>query len=155
MRNGIFIIVGVWLAISCQEIKDCELDSSTDYAWVNFYQADSTDKTEKEVAFSLVTETTSNFYLLSTADTVDNDTVSVMGLFMNSETEEVNYIFQTDSQDYDLKIQYIPHLRIYYDECDPVYSFKLDSVYSNTFDSVVIVNRVLDRVVPSNVEIYF
>ncbi|WP_421874652.1 hypothetical protein [Marinoscillum sp.] len=155
MRKGFFIIVGVWLAISCQEIKDCELESSREFAIVRFYRADTSVQVTKEVAFSLVTDPQSEYYISSTADTIDDDTVRVMGLWLNPQGTEVNYVMTTDSIDYELKILYTPHLRIYYDECDPVYSFKLDSVYSPNFDSVAIANRVLDLAVPTNVEVYF
>lgn len=158
MRKGLFIVIGVWLAIaSCQEIKDCELESSTDYVWVRFYEADSVEQYEKIVSFSLVKEEASNFYLYSTLDddTTDYDTTSFMYLYLNGDTHEVKYLFDTDSIQYELTMLYTPHLRIYYDECEPVYSFKLDSVYSPDFDSVVLVNRNVDIAVGTNVEVYF
>ncbi|WP_258100256.1 hypothetical protein [Marinoscillum pacificum] len=158
MRKGLFIVIGVWLAIaSCQEIKDCELESSTEYAWVYFYEADSVEQYEKTVAFSLVQEESSEYYLFSTLDddTVAYDTTTYMPLLLNGETHEVKYLFDTDSIQYELTMLYEPHLRIYYDECEPVYSFKLDSVYSPDFDSVVLVNRNVDIAVGTNVEVYF
>ncbi|HCX20306.1 MAG: hypothetical protein CMB80_06740 [Flammeovirgaceae bacterium] len=158
MRKGLFIVIGVWLAIaSCQEIKDCELESSTEYAWINFYEADSLEQYEKTVAFSVVTEESSNFYLYSTLDedTSAYDTTTFMPLWLNSQSNEVHYLFETDSINYELTMLYTPHLRVYYDECEPVYSFKLDTAYSSDFDSVVIVNEVLDWTVGSNVEVYF
>lgn len=157
MRKGLFIVIGVWLAIaSCQEIKDCELESSTEYAIVRFFEADSVEQEpKKKMAFSQVSEPNS-FYVISTiADTIKDDTVQVMGLFLNPETTEVNYQFETDSITYELYMAYTPHLRIYYDECEPVSSFKLDSIYSPNFDSVVLVNRILDIGVQTNVEVYF
>ena len=158
MRKGLFIVIGVWLAIaSCQEIKDCELESSTEYAWVRFYEVDSVEQYEKKVSFSLVKEETSNFYFYSTLndDTTDYDTTSFMPLYFNGDTHEVKYLFDTDSIQYELTMIYTPHLRIYYDECEPVYSFKLDSVYSPDFDSVVLVNKNVDIAVGTNVEVYF
>ena len=95
------------------------------------------------------------FYISSTQDTINDDTISVTGLFLNPVNESVTYIFETDSIDYDLTMEYTEHLRIYYDECDPVYSYKIDTAYSTTFDSVVIINPALDKIVPGNVEIYF
>ena len=96
MRKGLFIVIGVWLAIaSCQEIKDCELESSTEYAWINFYEADSLEQYEKTVAFSVVTEESSNFYLYSTLDedTSAYDTTTFMPLWLNSQSNEVHYLF--------------------------------------------------------------
>ncbi len=156
MRKGLVIVGGIWLAVaSCQEIKDCALQSSTEFAIIRFYEADSSDQTEKTVAFSLIDEPTSNLVISTMADTDEDDTITAVRLWLDAQASEVNYSFETDSITYELKILYEPHLRIYYDECDPVYSFKLDSVYSPNFDSVVISNRVLDRVVTTNVEVYF
>ena len=158
MRKGLFIVIGVWLAIaSCQEIKDCELESSTEYAWVYFYEADSVEQYEKTVAFSLVQEESSEYYLFSTLDddTVVYDTTTYMPLLLNGAAHKVKYLFDTDSIQYELTMLYTPHLRIYYDECEPVYSFKLDSVYSPDFDSVVLVNKNVDIAVGTNVEVYF
>tara|TARA_A100001015_G_C14912682_1_gene681089 strand:+ start:782 stop:1252 length:471 start_codon:yes stop_codon:yes gene_type:complete len=156
MRKGFLAIWMVWLAWSCQEIKDCELVTSTDFAIVGFFMADTSEQLAKTVAFSLIREeSVDNFYISSTQDTIDDDTTEVVGLFLNPVAESVTYIFETDSINYDLTMEYTEHLRIYYDECDPVYSYKLDTVYSSTFDSVAIANRALDKIVPGNVEIYF
>ncbi|WP_421892229.1 hypothetical protein [Marinoscillum sp.] len=149
MRSGIVLMLGVWLAVSCQEIKDCTLETSTDYSIVRFYRADTTVRTVKEVAFGKI-------YIAGDPDNIlsMNDTVVVTGLFLNPADTRVTYLFETDSIDYELTMEYKPHLRIYYDECDPVYSYKLDTAYSPNFDSVVMVNNVLDKVVSTNLEIY-
>ncbi|MFH6983921.1 hypothetical protein [Marinoscillum luteum] len=149
MRSGIVLMLGVWLVISCHEIKDCTLETSTDYAIVRFYRADTTVKTVKEVAFSKIYEPVSGYYISSM-----EDTVVAIGLFLNPADTRVTYLFETDSIDYELTMEYKPHLRIYYDECDPVYSFRLDTAYSPNFDSVDMVNNVLDKVVVTNLEIY-
>lgn len=156
MKSGLLLVFGIWLMLSCQEIKDCSLESSTDYVIVRYYDADSVDKEVKTVVFSFVGEENNTFsYLSSTADTTDNDTVSLNVLFVNPNDTLVNYIFETDSINYNLTLDYKPHLRIYYDECDPVYSYVLDTAYSSNFDSVVVINNILDRVVDTHIEVYF
>ncbi|MEQ8583936.1 MAG: hypothetical protein RIC30_15830 [Marinoscillum sp.] len=155
MRSGIVLMLGVWLAVSCQEIKDCTLETSTDYSVVRFYRADTTVKTVKEVAFMRIYEPdVSNYNISTMEDNIDDDTIVVTGLFLNPADTRVTYLFETDSIDYELTMEYKPHLRIYYDECDPVYSYKLDTAYSPNFDSVAMVNNVLDKVVTTNLEIY-
>lgn len=141
--------------VSCQEIKDCELQTRTDYAIVGFYQLVEGEKELDTLAFDLITEKNAGlYYLTSIADTVSDDTLSVIGLPLNPADTVVTYVFETDSVNYELTMVYTPHLRIYYEECDPVYSYKLDTVYSSEFDSVAIYNRVMDKVVTSNVEVY-
>lgn len=155
MRTGSALIVGIWLMLSCQEIKDCTLEPSTDYAVVRFYRGDTSVKTEKTVAFTRVYESeVSNYYISNMADTLEDDTVNVIGLYLNPVDTLVTYLFETDTITYELTMTYTPHLRIYYDECDPVYSYKLDTAYSPNFDSVAIFSEILDKNIPSNVEIY-
>ncbi|RED98874.1 hypothetical protein [Marinoscillum furvescens] len=156
MKSGSFIVLGIWLLLACQEIKDCGLESSTDYAIAGYYVADSAEKTPRVAKFNKVYEVgVSNYYISNVEDTIADDSVQLVGLPVYDQAEQVTYIFETDSVDYELDILYKPHLRIYYDNCDPVFSFKLDTVLSTTFDSVVVVNPALDRVVPENIEIYF
>lgn len=143
--------------ISCQEIKDCDLESSRDYAIIGFFEADSVEKENKTVAFSSIYSPDYNlYYISSVADTLDDDTVSATGLYLYSEAEIITYAFNTDSINYELTIEYTPHLRIYYDECDPVYSYKIDTAYSNEFDSVAILYKPLDEYqTVQNLEVYF
>lgn len=152
-----------WCAFACQEIKECQLETSSDYAWVKMYEADSASKTLKqEVAFDSVYTTgqfvntfQERFIVTTIADTIEDDTTNVFPVFLYNGGTEITYRFDTDSTDYDLTVRYIPHLRIYDPECDPVYSYKLDTAFSDTFDSVAVVNRVLDMEFSDNVEIYF
>lgn len=156
MKSGIFVVLGIWLLLACQEIKDCSLESSTDYAIAGYYVADSAEQYPRVAKFNRVYEqNVTNYYISSITDTIADDSVQLVGLPVYDQAEVVTYIFETDSVTYDLEIRYKPHLRIYYDECDPVYSFRLDTVVSTTFDSVVVINPALDRAVSENIEIYF
>ncbi len=155
MKSGLLFVFGIWLMLSCQEIKDCDLESSTDYIILRYYEADSADKEPKTVAFSLVWEESNWPTVISTmTDTFEDDTVSAVGLFINPNDTLVKYFFDTDSIQYDLTLDYKSHLRIYYDECDPVYSYMLDTAYSSNFDSVVVISNILDRDVSTNIEVY-
>ncbi len=159
MRNGFILILGLWSVVSCQEIKDCELETSRDYAIVGFYESDSVEKEVKTVAFAKVyaPDYDDYYYISSTSDTtLTDDTISATGLYLYSEAETIDYLFETDSINYSLTIEYTPHLRIYYDECDPVYSYKIDTAYSNEFDSVAIIYRPLGEFQTTyNLEVYF
>ncbi|MEQ8470137.1 MAG: hypothetical protein RIC35_03085 [Marinoscillum sp.] len=148
MRTGFVIVIGVWLLISCQEIKDCDLESSRDSAIVRFYSIDTVEN-EREVAITQID--VFNF----TDTSLRGDTISSIGLPLQSQTEQITYQFTMDTLEYLLTLEYTPHLRIYYDDCVPVYSYKLDTAYSEEFDSVVVVNKVLDLAVPTNLEVYF
>lgn len=148
MRTSLICIIGIWLVISCQEIKECELETSREAAIVRFYSIDTVENV-REVAFDRID------VFNSYDTTLQGDTISLIGLPLNPRTKQITYQFTVDTLEYLLTMEYTPHLRIYYDECDPVYSYKLDTAYSNEFDSVVVANKVLDYAVPTNVEIYF
>lgn len=143
--------------ISCNEIKDCELETSTDFAIVGFYRFIEDEKAFDTLVFDLIKEKNSDrFYISSTElDEIADDTISIVGLPLNPADTIVTYVFEREGVDHELTLVYTNHLRIYYDECDPVYSYKLDTAYGDQFDSVAIFNRVIDRAVASNVEIYF
>lgn len=153
MRTGIVLVI--WLLISCNEIKDCDLVNSREFAKVTFYRADTTVKTEKEVAFTEIAESGGAFYITSMEqDTTDDDTLFTVDLPVNPAETVVEYRFETDTADFELWLRYRKHLRIYYEECDPVYNFILDSVRATGFDSVVLAAPLLDVQNPTNVEIY-
>lgn len=147
MRKGFLYILGVWLVFSCQEIKDCELETSTDYVIARFYRADTSAQIDSIVFFQRI-------YELDNATYFGADSTDAIGLPLNPQVEIVNYVIDIDTLGFDLTIEYKPHLRIYYDECSPVYSYKLDTAYSSTFDSVAIVSKNLDKYVNTNIEIY-
>lgn len=153
MRIGFVILV--WLGISCNEVKDCDLVNSRQYAVVAFYRADTTVQTSKEVAFEIIFESEGKFYVTSMElDTLEDDTLIAVGLPVNPATNEVNYSFETDSMTFELYLHYRKHLRIYYEECDPVYNFILDSIRGTGFDSVAVIENLLDIQNQINVEIY-
>ena len=157
MRKGFLIITVVWAVFSCQEIKDCELETSRDYALVGFYEADSVDKEVKTVAFTQIAATDYHrYYISNVTDTLDDDTITATYLPLYSEAESITYSFDTDSLNYLLTIEYTLHLRIYYDECEPVFSYIIDTAYSDQFDSVaVIFDTPSDYQTGYNLEVYF
>ena len=53
----------IWFAWSCQEIKDCELVTSTDFAIVGFFQSDTNAQVSKTVAFSIIREQSVDAFL--------------------------------------------------------------------------------------------
>lgn len=155
MRIGLILIIGIWLMISCQEIKECDLDTSTDYAIAGFYQFIDDEKEYDTILFDQITEKYSDlYYITSRADTTDDDTLSLVPLYLDPSDTVVTYVFETRDVDYELTMVYTKHLRIYYDDCDPVYSYKLDTAYSDEFDSVAIYSRLVDKQVSVNVELY-
>lgn len=166
MRAGYILIVAVWAAIGCQEVKKCGLDSSRDYVLVGFYeplqedsenQEEPEDPEQKTVAFSLIYSPEYQFhYISNVADTIDDDTVTAVGLPLPPDAGIITYAFDTDSVNYLLTIEYEPHLRIYYDECDPVFSYRIDTAYSDQFDSIAVVFRPLNDFQPDhNLKVFF
>lgn len=155
MNMRFWVVFLVWLLISCNEIEDCVIASSQDYAIVQFFRSDTTIKTSKDVAFTGIFEQDSMFYLRSMSlDTSKDDTLKIIALPVNPADSVVGYYFFTDSVEYLLRLRYRKQLEIFYDECDPSFSYELEQVYSPNFDSIVLVRTALDRENPVNVEIY-
>lgn len=148
------IVLFFWTLISCTESRYCELASETDYAIVRFYRADTIVKTSRSVAFRSITEAGNQFYLQSMSDTINDDTLNAVALFVNPEVDQTSYIFVTDSITYELDLVYKKSLSIYDVECEPVYRYILDTLQSEQFDRVVLINPFLDLDINTNVEIY-
>lgn len=150
----IWIVLLAWMVISCNEIEDCKISSSQDYAVVRFVWADSIPKTIREVAFTGIFEEDSMFYIRSMQDTLDDDTLTALVLPLNPADTEVSYYFFTDSVEYILNLSYSKKIEIFYQDCPPTFNYELDTAYSPNFDSVVVVGKPIESQIPVNVEIY-
>lgn len=166
----IWIVILAWAVISCNRIEDCEIESSQDFAIVQFFRADTTVKTPKEVSFNYIYEGNEQFYLtvinedsmLVTSyrsprpqDSIVNDTTMIeLFLPLNPAENSVNYIFETDTSDIQLTMSYSKNIEIFYDECPPTFNYVIDSVSSIGLDSVVTANKPVDRKIDVNIEIY-
>lgn len=148
------VLLGI-LVIGCNEIKYCELVPERPVVVIDFFRADTTAKVAKTVAFSIIYPEDSRFYITSIQDTIDDDTLQRVGVLLHPEQLDYTYLFETDSQSFQLKLYYSREAYIYYEDCDPAYRYLLDSVGSNAFDSVAVVNPALIKTANTNVEVYF
>ena len=140
-----WIIVLVWLGISCNEIRDCELAPGQDFVVIAFYEADSVEKFRKD---TLIFQ---NF-----SDTLAPEgQLNAAGLVLNPAQSTITYPFVTDSLIFELWVSYTRQVEIYSEECDPVFLYTLDSIYSPNFDSVRLIAGPVDKAISVNIEIYF
>lgn len=143
-----WVVLLVWLAISCNEIRECGLSSARDFAVVAFYEADSTTKYRKDSIF--VGDISNPLDTLT-----PREGVNAIILNMDPTDTTVLYGFELNGEAYDLRLNYQKSIEIYYDECDPIFNYSLNEASSITFDSVAVIVEPLDEAVQINVEIYF
>lgn len=145
MRKLLVLLVG--FAIGCNEIRECDLDSDLEYAVVAFYNA--SDSLSKEVAFKSLT-------ISNISGTFGIDTAEAFAFNLDPTIESLTYFFETDSDTYDLTIDYnIGVVQIYYVDCEPSFRYSISSTSSNLFDSVALVGPIINKNIPINVEVYF
>lgn len=167
----IWIVILAWAVISCNEIEDCKIESSQNFAIVQFFRADTVipNNIAKEVGFDLMYVADRTFYYYAWEDSIEyrsnpyppedtvhfNDTtVTRFFLPLNPAEDSVTYIFETDTIDYELTMLYSKDIEIFYDECEPTYNYQLEGVRSVGFDTVILSNPSIDRRIKLNVEIY-
>lgn len=146
MRKLLVVLIGI--AFSCNEIKECDLDPNIAFTVMVFYN--SSDSTIKQVNFKSVE--LSNVEGRFVIDSVRTG----FAFNLDPAIESITYLFETDSDTYDLTLDYsINDVSIYSIDCEPSLAFSLTEASSSQFDSVALVNPILNKDIPINVEIYF
>ncbi len=135
--------------LGCNEVKVCNLDENRKLALVTFYiqpgeQADT-------LIFNRVISDRSPYFFYS-----DLDTLLGAAFFpLNPEEDFTDFELETDSLTYDLSFTYQREFSVYNTDCDPSIRFFDLTGTSEIFDSVAIINPILNREQLINVEAYF
>jgi len=168
-----FVVLLIW---SCEEIEDCDIESSQDWAVVRFFYADSTAEVNEEevaiprgIAFDQIYESNESFYIFAIGDSIGyssapfpppgndsivNDSIQGIILPLDPSINSVSYTFELEGEQYNLNLDYSRGIEIFYHECEPDFTYTLDSAYSRELDSVVLVGAPINRNTLVNVEIY-
>ncbi len=138
-----FLIVAI--AFSCEDDNTCGISEYSDELYPSFYSYES--KGTITVDFDSIGVLFSNeevFYL---------DTATTLPLDMSG--SYTDFIFYTDSTDYDFRLSYRKEILIENEDCDPVFRvFALES-FSEELDSVPLQVLELSKLISPHVEIYF
>ncbi len=147
MDNRIAFFLITMSILACNEIKDCDLDENRKFAVIAFY--DFSDSTIRDTLIFNQVYSPQSPYLF--ADTI----LEVVGLPLDPTDDFTSFVFETDTGDYDLNFSYKREFSVYDVNCDPSIRFYDLSCTTSAFDSVAIVNPILNREEFTNVEIYF
>lgn len=146
-REIIFIC---FLITGCTVVKDCELDENRKLALVEFYNY--SDRTRIDtLIFNQVTSEDSPYLFYSEDDVI----LGAMYFPLNPEVNSSRFFLETDSMVYDLNFVYEREFSVYDVDCDPSIRFFNLNCTSLVFDSLVVVNPVLNREELTNVKVYF
>ena len=134
------------LVLACNDIKDCDLDENRNFAVVSFY--DKSDGTLRDTLY--FNRVISPGYIYE----IDSVFGSV-ALPLDPNGEIMEFELETDTLNYDLTVQYSTIVTIPSVECGP--SVKIEDLQwsSSAFDSVALVNPILNYDELINAEIYF
>ncbi|MEO9482828.1 MAG: hypothetical protein ABJG47_05255 [Ekhidna sp.] len=141
------IILFALAILSCQEIENCGTDNNQDFMIVRFYDLES--EASKKIGFTITAENSPYSF------TPFTDSTGV-GLPLNPDDPTTTFFFDSDTSHFEVEISYTEkQVSIFDPACDPSYIFVgLDTV-RQTFDSTVVVGTVTNRLIDTNVEIYF
>ncbi|MFY0602065.1 MAG: hypothetical protein JXR03_20490 [Cyclobacteriaceae bacterium] len=145
MRKLVVIVFAVLMG--CNEILECELDPNVEYAVVGFYN--SADSTEKEVKFNLVSNSQFAYY-----DALDSGVFFPLPL--DPSQESITYLFETDSDTYNLTLSYeLQAVQLYSLDCGGSFGFDSLKAFTTAFDSTAVIGPTINKNILVNVEVYF
>ena len=146
MKKLIFILV-VAFGSACQDIENCDTNDEWGFMFVQFLDKETNDV--KPVRFTVFADDLTAF--------VPDTSYTSLGLHLNPNAESV--VFRFDSVGtaitFEMEISYETQFSIFDDDCDPSLTFvNLDTVrYS--FDSLSIPTQITNRLIDTNVQVFF
>ena len=131
---------------SCEDRSDCELEQSFDKIQVRFYSKENLEETKFKFDLIKAEGTDSIFF--------ESDSLSLYSLGLNPSSNNVVYLFSAGLDVFTLDINYDSHVSVISERCGPDIEYNLLSVINTTFDSVVLINTIVDVSINHNIEVY-
>ncbi len=135
------------LGAACQDIENCDTNDEWEFMIVRFLDKDT--NTAKPVQFTVFANDLTVF--------VPDTSYTSLGLALNPSTESVLFRFDSTGTaiSFEMEIAYETQLSVFDEDCDPSLSFfNLDTV-RYTFDSLAIPTQITNRLVDTNVQVFF
>ena len=137
---------------ACADIDACEADSNQSFLAIDFHDRETLE--QRTVGF----EVTDKFRTDSTGSPVlyplESDSASIH-LPFNAQDTTSTFVFRSDTSEFELSIRYEALFSIFDPQCDPSILFQGIDTLNNDFDSLAILGRTANRVIPTNIEVYF
>ena len=147
MDNRIVYFLFIIGVLGCNEIKECDLDDNRKFAVIEFYHI-----SDSSIRDTLIFN---QIYNLESPYNFGDTILEITGLPLDPSSDFTSFVFETDSGDFDLDFDYKREFSVYDVDCDPSIKFYDLTGSSTAFDSVAIVNPILNRDEFTNVKIYF
>ncbi len=144
-RSGLIILI-LGILVGCQDIDNCTSDSNTEFMVVRFFDTES--KAAKKVGFRVATDEGAGLFPLST------DSLAI-GLPLDPMNTSLVFVFDSDTNDYELEVSYDPSFQIFDPDCPPSLFFSGLDTLRSSFDSTAIRGTVTNRQLTTNLEVYF
>ena len=153
-RFLIGIVFLSFLFLACSKEPDCENERPYDKVRVVFYDVTAETATELDTAFRSIEAIWQDSSYLLFDDSLA--TGSAFDLELNPYTNASLYVFESVRGTFDtFQIDYDKELEWLSDECGPQHRFENISIGSETdFDSVTVVQELINAQVDENIRIY-
>ena len=145
MKKWPFLFLIAIAAFSCEDDNVCGITEQSDEVFMAFFNYETKELLDADFDSVAVFFQDQNVFYLDTAFALPID---VQGSF-------TDYMFYTDSTDYDLRINYRSQILIDNEECDPVFRISALEASSEELDSISIKVVELSKLIAPHVEIYF
>lgn len=145
MKKIAIILFGL-IIIACEDIENCDTNDDRDFMIVRFYDLET--QSDKKVGFTIGTGSINYEGIFS-----DDSTTIVLPL--NPTDTTTSFFFISDTSNHQLVMRHDTQYSIFDPKCDPSITFLNLDTLQQTFDSTVVVGDVTNRLVTTNVEIYF
>jgi len=146
MSNRLLIIMSICTLLGCSDIDNCTSDSNTSFMVVRFFDFET--KESKKVGFRVSSTASTDLFGLSTDSLV-------IGLPLDPLDSTGLFLFDSDTNDYFLRVRYDASFSLFDSNCDPSLFFSGLDTLRSSFDSTAIIGTVTNRQLTANFEVYF
>lgn len=137
---------------ACDEVNECGVSPYSEEVYINFYDIET--KGARSVSFNHMDVEYGDGTILSLVDTTEAGGTGY-AFPLDLSQASTSFLFDTDTEDYDLLLSYNVKALIENPECGPTLRVTGISAESTAFDSVVVKVTELSKLVAPHVEIYF
>lgn len=143
----VFSILYLLVFTSCDDDPDCDLELPHDEIELVFYNIE--DLTQTNYKFELIGALGSDSIYYDNEDSLSNYPMEI-----NPTADDIAFVFLTGISRDTLRLRYNRNLEWVSGKCGPFMEYdELEIVYS-TFDSISLINNVIDESVSENIQVY-
>lgn len=146
MKIFIWAVFFSWIFISCEQLENCQADSSKRDLRVAFFKKKG--KSPIKVGFKISSGK------VNAAGTLSKDSLKA-NLTLNHLVKNQTFTFKSDTSSYSLQIKYQPVFSVLDEKCPPSLQFDQIDTLRHSFDSLVIKAVSTEVQNDPHIEVYF